>query len=228
MFIVFEGVDGSGKSTQMKLMSEHLKGRYGNSKQVVTGREPGSTRLGESIRDLALTQSGNTPKSEALLMMASRNLYVTKHVIPSLARGDIFLSDRFSMSTIVYQGYAQYLDCNMLEHINHFATNGLKPDLYFVFDIDKATYMKRRNRNMRPWSEGGSGSFPSMDQIERHTLERFDGLRCGYLSEASLSSNSAVVIDGRYGIMDVHQKCTIEFLKWERENPGHVSLTFED
>ena len=127
MFIAFEGPDGSGKSTQIKLLAEYLQGLGQN---VLLTREPGGTAIGEQIRHVLhdLRNKAMQPRAEILLYSAARAQLVGEKIKPHLAAGDIVLSDRYADSTMAYQGYGRGLDLETLRLITAFATDHLKPD----------------------------------------------------------------------------------------------------
>ena len=145
MFLSFDGVDGVGKSTQIELFCRWLEQR---GHVVVTCRDPGSTELGEALREIVL-QAFETPihrTSEMLLYMASRAQLVAQVVRPALAAGSVVVSDRFLLANVVYQGYAGGLDVDALWQVGEVATGGLHPDLTFVLDMDVPAAQRRMDR----------------------------------------------------------------------------------
>lgn len=143
MFITFEGPEGSGKSTQIRLLAEYLRAR-GFSVEVV--REPGGTPIGDQIRHV-LHDTANTamsPAAEVLLYSASRAQLVSGRIRPSLAAGRIVLCDRYADSTMAYQGYGRGLDLDMLANLTEIATGGLKPELTLLLDLDVSAGLLRR------------------------------------------------------------------------------------
>jgi dTMP kinase len=148
-FIVFEGIDGSGKTTQINQISKWLIGTniIPKSNQLVITREPGGTNLGKSIRSLLLdTSSGKNPDSitELLLYAADRSQHVNEIIRPSLNKGDWIISDRFSGSTLAYQGYGRKVDIKLIKDLETIATQGISPDITFLLDIPVEESMKRR------------------------------------------------------------------------------------
>lgn len=144
MFITFEGVDGSGKTTQIRQVADYLKG-YGYD--VLSTREPGGTPLGNQIRTLLLENKDDPDihaHTELLLFCASRAQLIAEVVLPHLQNGGVVLSDRYVDSTYAYQGYGHGLDLKKLRQINEFATTGLKPDLTIFLDITPETALRRR------------------------------------------------------------------------------------
>jgi dTMP kinase len=142
-FITFEGVEGSGKSTQISALAERLR-RSGWIVHVT--REPGGTTVGEQIRDVMLNRSNEqlTALTETFLVMAARAQHVEEVVRPALAAGALVLCDRFADSTLAYQGYARGLDNQVLRRLNRLATAALTPDMTIVFDIPAAIGLRRR------------------------------------------------------------------------------------
>lgn len=143
MFITFEGPEGSGKSTQIRLLAEYLRGR-GFSVEVM--REPGGTAIGDQIRHV-LHDTANTamsPTAEVLLYSASRAQLVAERIRPALAAGRIVLCDRYADSTMAYQGYGRGLDLGMLGTLTEIATGGLIPDLTLLLDLDVSDGLSRR------------------------------------------------------------------------------------
>jgi len=179
MFVTFEGLDGSGKSTQVKRLRAALEG---DGREVVTAREPGQTELGEKIRDLVLHDAGMTPWAEALLYAASRAEVVEEIVRPALERGADVLLDRYLDSSIVYQGIGRGLGVDEVLEVNLLATGGLLPDRTFVLAVDPAASLRR------------VGSKP--DRIEREDAAFHERVAAGYEQLASLFPERVVVLDG--------------------------------
>ena len=148
-FIVFEGIDGSGKTTQINQLSKWLISTDlipENNKLVIT-REPGGTKLGKSIRSLLLdTSIGKSPDSitELLLYAADRSQHVNEIIRPTLDKGDWVISDRFCGSTLAYQGYGRKLDINLIKDLEAIATQGIAPDITFLLDIPIEESIRRR------------------------------------------------------------------------------------
>jgi dTMP kinase len=148
-FIVFEGIDGSGKTTQINQLSKWLIGTDlipENNKLVIT-REPGGTKLGKSIRSLLLdTSREKSPDSitELLLYAADRSQHVNEIIRPTLDKGDWVISDRFCGSTLAYQGYGRKLDINLIKDLEAIATQGIAPDITFLLDMPIEESIRRR------------------------------------------------------------------------------------
>ncbi len=196
MFIVFDGVDGSGKSTQLELCRQWLE-QLGRA--VCACRDPGSTPLGNQIRQLLLnrgdTEIGFT--GEMFLFMAARAQLVEEVIQPALQRGEVVLCDRFLLSTVVYQGHAGQLDPQTIWKIGQVATGGLGPHLTLVLDVPIETSMQR------------IGHQP--DSLESRGATYLEKVRSGYVVEAD-KDTSIHLIDGGGAVTDVQAeiRTTIE------------------
>jgi dTMP kinase len=179
MFVTFEGMDGSGKTTQVELLRAALEA---DGREVVTAREPGQTELGEAIRDLVLHGGPMTPWAEALLYAASRAEVVAEVVRPALERGADVLLDRYLDSSIVYQGIGRELGIDEVLELNLLATGGLLPDRTFVLAVEPGT------------SSARVGAKP--DRIEREDSAFHERVAAGYSQLASLFPDRVVVLDG--------------------------------
>ena len=148
-FIVFEGIDGSGKTTQINQLSKWLNETdlIPKNNQLVITREPGGTQLGQSIRSLLLDTSKEKnldSMTELLLYAADRAQHVNEIILPSLNKGDWVLSDRFCGSTLAYQGYGRKLNKKLIKDLETIATQGITPDITFLLDIPVEESIKRR------------------------------------------------------------------------------------
>jgi dTMP kinase len=179
MFITFEGMDGSGKTTQVERLRAALEA---DGREVVTAREPGQTELGEEIRNLVLHGGPMTPWAEALLYAASRAEVVAEVVRPALARGADVLLDRYLDSSLVYQGIGRELGVDEVLEVNMLATGGLLPDRTFVLAVEPGT------------SSARVGSKP--DRIEREDEAFHARVAGGYEHLASLFPERVVLLDG--------------------------------
>ena len=177
-FITFEGIEGSGKTTQLLHLLEHLQAL---GYQAVATREPGGCAISDTIRSLLLDPENNkmASRTELLLYSASRAQHVIEFIRPALAAGKIVLCDRFSDATTVYQGAGRGLDMQQIETINSFATNGLVPDLTLLLDYPAEAGLQRaRARNH-------TESMESEGRFELETLTFHQRIRQGYLNLAA-------------------------------------------
>lgn len=196
LFITFEGADGCGKTTQMKLLSEYL-----NKKgiETVLTREPGAKGLGEKVRDILLNYDGEvSDRCESFLFLADRAQNIDIIVNPAIQSEKIVLCDRHIDSTVAYQGYGRGLDIEKINMLNNIATNGQKPDLTFVFDIDIETSMKRVGKEK--------------DRMESAGIEFHNRVRSGYLELAKKEPDRIKVIDASQAIEAVHKE-TVKILE---------------
>lgn len=181
MFLTFEGPDGSGKTTQIRLLCDDLRRR---GHDVFLTREPGGTRIGETIRDLILDPANGemSPMAEALLYAASRAQHVEEAIRPALERGQIVICDRFMDSSIVYQGYGRALG-EPVRIINEIAVAGLVPDLTFLLLVEPETSRERLQ------------SGP-LDRLEQEGHEYYKAVYDGYRDLAGLYPERIRTIDG--------------------------------
>ncbi len=145
MLISFEGIDGSGKTTQARKLYEFLRSK---GKKVSLYREPGGTKAGERVREILLKED-LTPRSELLLFEASRAELVEKKIKNNLKDGFIVILDRYTLSTLAYQGYGKGIDLKVIEKLNNFATGGIEPDLIFLLDVSVDVALKRKKEKNR-------------------------------------------------------------------------------
>ncbi|MGE5416988.1 MAG: dTMP kinase [Acidobacteriota bacterium] len=179
ILITFEGIDGAGKTTQWNKLASFLKG-WGYP--VETIREPGGSAISEKIRDLLLDvrNEGMQPMAEAMLYAAARAQLVEEVLKPLLAKGTIVLADRFTDSTIAYQGYGRGMDVDLLAQINRLATGGLKPDLTFLLDLEVSEAARRMQWN-------------APDRMEKQGAAFQQKVRDGYLALAAATERIVVV-----------------------------------
>jgi dTMP kinase len=190
-FIVLDGMDGAGKSSQLTMLADWLRE---TGREVVTCRDPGSTPVGDAIRAIVLDRHDLhlDSTSEMFLYMAARAQLVAEVVRPSLGRGAWVVSDRFLLSNVVYQGHAGGLDPATLWRVGEVATGGLVPDLVVVLDVDLATAASRMNR--------------PLDKLESRGDAYRERLRAGYLHEAAAAPDRIRVIDARGTPHEVWQR----------------------
>jgi len=191
MFVTFEGSEGSGKSTQIELLAESLRGQ---DHAVVTTREPGGTSIGEQVRDCLhdIENTRMTAAAEVLLYSASRSQLVKEVIMPALAQGQIVLSDRYADSTLAYQGYGRQLDLETLIRITNFATGGLIPDMTIFLDVDVKAGLARRTV--------GQAEINRMDLQE---IEFYERVRMGYLTLATLGPERWIIIDANRPVDEI-------------------------
>jgi dTMP kinase len=189
MFFSFDGVDGVGKSTQINLLAEALRQR---GREVVTCRDPGSTALGEALRNILLDHHGKAihRKSEMLLYMAARAQLVEEIIRPALAAGKIVLSDRFLLANVVYQGHAGGLDCDEIWRVGGITVAGIAPRLTFLLDMPAEQAAKRIQR--------------APDRMEAQGLGYLESVRQGFLAEARQRPQEILVLDANRPPAAIH------------------------
>lgn len=190
LFITFEGVDGCGKTTQIKLLDEYLrKSGY----ETLLTREPGAKGLGEKLREILLGYDGEvSSKCESFLFLADRAQHVDCIIKPALEKGTFVLCDRHTDSTIAYQGYGRGVDIDELKNLNCLATGGMKPDLTIVFDVDIETSAKRVGKEK--------------DRMESAGIDFFERVRNGFLEIAKQEPERVKVIDSTKSIESIHKE----------------------
>jgi dTMP kinase len=197
-FITFEGIDGCGKTTQIRLLAQWLRER---GAEVVETVEPGGTAIGRQIRKILLDPASADiqPRAELLLYFASRAQNVDEVIRPALEAGRTVLCDRFTDSTLVYQGCGRGLDTDIVHDLDRIACRGLKPDATILIDIDLETsLMRARRRNERVGS--------SESRIDDESAAFHERVRRGYLALAEAEPDRIVVIDGREPISEVGRR----------------------
>lgn len=179
LFITFEGSEGSGKSTHIKLLAAYLKKK---GFKVACVREPGNTKIGEKIRRILLDPENKemSAYAEMLLYMACRSQLVDEIILPSLRRGTVVLSDRFLDSTLVYQGFGMGLNQDLIKRLGRYVCKGIKPDLTIFLDLDA--------------KKGLSRAGETKDRIEQRPVSFHEKVRRGYLRLAALEPRRIKVI----------------------------------
>jgi dTMP kinase len=179
-FLSFDGVDGTGKSTQVRRLADWLRG---HGVPVTACADPGGTDLGAKLREILLfgrsTRIGT--RTEALLFMASRAELVEQVIRPALDRGEVVLSDRFALANVVYQGHAGGLDPAELWAVSDVATGGLRPDRTLLFDLDAAAAQARRGR--------------TADRMEARGTDYLERVRRGFLAERAADPDRIRLVD---------------------------------
>lgn len=189
-FIVFEGPDGSGKTTILKKVNEVLTNQ---GYKVNVFREPGGTKISEKIRDIIIDNDNKemADKTEALLFAASRAQLVEEKFKPLLNKGEIILSDRYVLSSLTYQGVGRKLGIKEVQAINNFATSGIKPDITIFFDIDYKEALLRKRANF------------SADRLENEDFQFHKDIFDAYLDMAEKFKEDIVKIDASLSIDEV-------------------------
>ncbi|HVK60741.1 MAG TPA: dTMP kinase [Bdellovibrionales bacterium] len=187
-FLVFEGLDGSGKSTLIQGLNLELKQK---SIQTRLTREPGGTPLAEDIRRLLLRTDGEVPQAstELLLYAASRAQHVGEVIKPALEKGDWVLCDRFSASTVSFQSFARGLPRANIDWLNRFAEQGAQPDLYVLIDVTVDECERRQAGRTRK-------SGQAADRMERENRKFHESVREGYLSQAKENPSQWLTLNG--------------------------------
>jgi dTMP kinase len=199
LFLTFEGMDGSGKTTQLKLLAERL--RLGGH-EVLESYEPGGTRIGNQVRRILLDSANQElcPTAELLLYFACRAQNVDEWILPALRSGQVVLSDRFTDSTLVYQGVGRDLGTDVVLSLDRIACRGLVPDLTLLFDIGLETSLARAQTRNRSVQESGGVPETRMDDQEVDFHRR---VREAYVQLAAAEPRRFVVIDGRPDVATV-------------------------
>ena len=195
MFIAFEGPEGSGKSTQIMLLSGWVRER---GLSVLTTREPGGTAIGDRVRAILLDHAASemSPQAEVLLFSAARAQLVSEVIRPHLEAGGVVLCDRFADSTMAYQGYGHQLPLDKLATITEFATGGLRPDLVAYLDIDVQAGLRRKQQH----AQDDAGQW---NRMEAKALAFHERVRAGYLAMAAADPARWLVVDAGQRVEDV-------------------------
>ena len=205
MFIVLEGIEGSGKTTQFRLLETWLRGL---GLEVVTAREPGGTPAGEAAR-AALLHSGEVPaRAELMLMLAARAALMEQVIEPALGRGAVVLLDRFELSSFAYQGYGRGIPLEEVRAANRVATGGHAPDVTFLLDVPGAEGEARR-----------AAAGKAKDRIEGAGREFHERVATGY-RELARNEQGVVVIDGTGTIDEVQARLRDELRRRFPETIG--------
>jgi len=193
LFVSFEGIEGTGKTIQSKLLYEHFK-KTGYT--VILTEEPGGTRIGLKIREVLLSveNKGITPVTELLLYNASRAQHIKEVILPALNKGGIVITDRFSDSTVAYQGYGRGIDLKLIDSLERMVTEGLKPDITLLLDLD-AEIGLLRNKGIN-----------KTDRLELEDVEFHKRVRKGYLKIAAKELERIKSIDASGNIEEIQRK----------------------
>ncbi|MBN1298071.1 MAG: dTMP kinase [Actinobacteria bacterium] len=204
MFITFEGIDGSGKTTQIELLKNFLQSL---SIEAVITREPGGTDVGDRIRDILLDPQNQNlcPRAETLLFEAARAELTDKVIIPNIEKGSIIICDRFFDSTLAYQGIARGLGVKKILDLSLWATRGIAPDITFLLTLEISDSEKRMNAQMK-----------KRDRIEHEKDEFKIKLMKGYIALAKMFKDRIILIDAKDSVKNISgiiQEHTIKLLK---------------
>ncbi|MFO1063733.1 MAG: dTMP kinase [Pirellulales bacterium] len=193
LFITLDGVDGGGKSTQVKMLCEYLTAR---GKTVRTFRDPGSTQLGEALREILLHRQEIelSPTSEMLLYMASRAQLIAEQLRPALAECDYVITDRYLLANVVYQSVGGRVAADAIWKVGEVAVGGLYPDLTVVLDLPIDIALQRMNR--------------SLDRLESRGRDYLDAVRSGFLEQSKQLPGACLAVDASRSIDDVHREIT--------------------
>lgn len=194
MFITFEGIDYSGKSTQVKLLSDRLAHE---GRSVVVLREPGGTAVSEAVRTILLDRQhlSMAQWTELFLFSAARAQLVREVIRPALAASTIVICDRFADSTTAYQGYGRGLALDHVRLVNSIATDGLAPDLTFIVEIPVAESIRRRKHTRA-----------DADRMESSGQQFFERVFDGYRTIAAGEPKRCIILDGTASVEDIHEK----------------------
>lgn len=200
LFIVFEGCEGSGKTTQIKLLKKYLLKK---GKEVILTKEPGGTPEGAKIREILLNPKNNlTPKAELFLFEADRDIHINNLILPALHNGKIVISDRYDSSTFAYQSVGRKLPNLLVKNVNHLVVAKCRPNLIFVLKIDVKEGLKRAK------TVSGKG-----DRFEDEEISFHEKIQESYLKQAEENPEKFKVINGNRSILKVHKDIVIEVEK---------------
>jgi len=196
--ITWEGLDGSGKSTQLALEADRLRGR---GFRVTATREPGGTAVGQQIREIVLhaPRGSVTPFTELALMFAARAQHIEEVILPALRVGDVVLCDRFTDSSLAYQGYGRGIPLEAILGLETMLCQGVRPDLTLILEIDPETGARRSGQRNRAASDPDT-------RFEQEGIEFFERVRRGYREIAQQEPARIRRVDGQGSIEEVHAR----------------------
>ena len=197
-FITFEGLDGCGKSTQVAREAERLRAK---GLRVTTTREPGGTAVGQQVREIVLhmQREAVTPLTELALMFAARGQHIEQVILPALCAGELVLCDRFTDSSVAYQGYGRGIPLNVIQGLENLLCQDVRPDLTVILEIDPETGARRTGHRNRATSELAT-------RFEQEGIEFFERVRQGYREIARQEPGRVRLVDGRGTIAEVHER----------------------
>jgi dTMP kinase len=193
IFISLEGIEGTGKSTQARLLSEHLSKK---GYETVLTEEPGGTTISLAIRKVLLSTRHDKMDymTELLLYNAARIQHLKEKIIPAIEGGKIVITDRFTDSTVAYQGYGRGINLGLIDSLDKVATGGIRPDLTILLDLDVETGLMRNKR------------INKRDRLELEDIEFHQKVRDGYLEIAALDSERVKLVNASKGIDAIHRE----------------------
>ncbi|MEA3470708.1 MAG: dTMP kinase [Thermodesulfobacteriota bacterium] len=210
LFITFEGIEGSGKTTQIGIAGDYL-----DKKKIpfIITEEPGGTGLGSELRRILLdkTSLNIAEKAELLLFAADRAQHIEEVILPAMKEGKVVLCDRFSDATIAYQGFGRGVDLDFIRTVNNFSSQSLKPDLTLLFDVPVETGLGRITSRISP-----TGKASLEDRFEREKAEFHRRIRDGYLSLLRDEPDRIRLIDGSREVDEVAKEvchCVAELIE---------------
>jgi dTMP kinase len=204
-FISFEGIEGCGKTTQIKLAGSFLRQ---NHIPFVMTEEPGGTPMGRRIRKILLNKSPDEEicaEAEILLFSAARVQHVREVILPALEAGKVVLCDRFFDATIAYQGFGRGTDLRFIKKIIEYSTSGLKPEMTILFDLPVKVGLERAMDRISLLKETSSDTMPE-DRFEREDIEFHQRVKEGYLNLAQAEPERFRIVDGTAGIQTIHRQ----------------------
>ncbi|NLN77849.1 MAG: dTMP kinase [Armatimonadetes bacterium] len=189
-FVTIEGIEGAGKSSLSKALFERLSL---HGREIVVTREPGGTKLGDSIRRVLLESEKLSDRAELLLFEAARAQHIDDVILPALGRGAVVICDRYTDSSIAYQSGARGIDAELVEELNRFATNGLSPNLTILLDLPAEVGLARQTK---------------VDRISSEGIAFHESVRRGYLNQASAEPQRFVIVDATRSFDEVTREVT--------------------
>lgn len=210
-FITFEGIEGCGKTTQIRMAGEFLSAQ---GMPVIVTEEPGGTVLGAELRRILLNRAtfDLCKEAELFLFLADRAQHVKETIRPALRDGKWVLCDRFSDATIAYQGFGREMDPDFVRRMCDFSSGALKPDMTLLFDLPVDVGLRRALERASRIENA-----PLEDRFEREALTFHEKVREGYLYLARKEPERFRVIDGGKAVMDVHREVSFHLSKWSKK-----------
>lgn len=213
VFITIEGCEGCGKTTQSNLLKKYLESK---GLKVILTREPGGSIVAEQVRNILLNPNNNiTPYCELMLYEASRVQHLEEIIKPNLERGYVVICDRFTDSTLAYQGYARGIDKDVITKLNNIATKGIKPDLTIYLDINP-------NEGIKKAKSVDKGKLTGGDRIERESLKFHNNVRKGFIELAKKYPNRIKKVKTNKIIEKTQKQINIEIDKFFKKKKLYV------